>query len=299
VSEHERVVFVTVQYRSAELTTALLRSIARLDDARRWHAVVVDNATTDESAAGLGPALAQLGERATLVRSADNLYYWGGAAYGLEQCYGDDPSWPDWVIVCNNDVELPDPRFLSTLLRQDVAAHGVIAPRIISVATGLDQNPHLRRRRGWVGRLKWKLYYTHYFVARTLLAINTVPYFVRLALRRTANRLRGQRERATERIYAPHGACVIFSRRFFEAGGRLDTGFRMYGEELTVAETAARLGLPVSYCPALEVWHQEHATLGTRLTRWKYGLESEAFEHIRSEYWESGERSRRGSVTSE
>ncbi len=297
MSDRERVAFVTVQYRTHELTTGFLDSVARLDGAGRCHVVVVDNATTEESVAPLAPALAALGERATLVRNTDNLYYWGGAAHALAQRYGDDGPWPDWVIVCNNDVELPDPGFLGTLLRQEVAAHGVIAPRIVSLATGLDQNPFLRRPWGPVERLKWEVYYTHFVVARTLLAINAVPYTVRRWIRQAAGRRRGQRERAAERIYAPHGAFMIFSRRFFEAGGRLDTGSRMYAEELSVAETAARLGLPVYYCPELEVWHREHVTLGTRLTRWKYGLEREAFEHICREYWDSGESPTHGRAT--
>src|SRR6266516_980936 len=43
-----------------------------------------------------------------------NLGYFGGAFYGLKQ-YLASSELPDWVIVCNVDIEFLDSRFFSTL----------------------------------------------------------------------------------------------------------------------------------------------------------------------------------------
>jgi len=75
------------------------------------------------------------------------------------------------------------------------------------------------------------------------------------------------------RIYAAHGACVILSSAFFASGGSLDTTVPMFAEELTLAETARRLGLPIWHVPDLEVVHREHSTTGAGLTRSKYDME--------------------------
>ena len=39
-------------------------------------------------------------------------------------------------------------------------------------------------------------------------------------------------------IYAGHGSCIIFNKDFFSNGDILDTGFTMYGEEISTAEIA-------------------------------------------------------------
>ena len=78
---------------------------------------------------------------------------------------------------------------------------------------------------------------------------------------------------------------MIFSREYFRLGGKLDRSFRMYGEEITTAEIAKRIGAAVYYCPDLRVSHREHATTGTRLTRAKYRMEREAYRHFCEEYF--------------
>src|SRR6185437_3069774 len=70
-----------------------------------------------------------------------------------------------------------------------------------------------------------------------------------------------------EFIYAPHGSLIIFSRRFFEAGGYLDKDLFLYGEEISVAEMCRSLSLPVLYEPRLRVVHNEHQSTGKALSR--------------------------------
>jgi GT2 family glycosyltransferase len=85
-------------------------------------------------------------------------------------------------------------------------------------------------------------------------------------------------------IYAPHGAFMIFSRRYFEAGGYLDGNLFLYGEEISVAEICRSLGLAVIYEPSLCVVHNEHASTGKRITRFTYECQKKALAYITSRY---------------
>ena len=80
--------------------------------------------------------------------------------------------------------------------------------------------------------------------------------------------------RSPHEIYAPHGCFIIFHRSYFDAGGSLDHGAFLFGEEVFVAETARRLGVKVSHDPRLGVIHHEHMTTGRfknrRLARYSW-----------------------------
>jgi hypothetical protein len=64
------------------------------------------------------------------------------------------------------------------------------------------------------------------------------------------------------KIYAPHGSCLVFKDAYFNLGGTLDLPNFLFGEEIHVAENAARLGLDVVYDPELVINDFEHASVG-------------------------------------
>ncbi len=88
-----------------------------------------------------------------------------------------------------------------------------------------------------------------------------------------------------QRIYAAHGSFIIFSRRFFEAGGKLDDRLFLFGEEIAVGETCRALGLPVIYDPRLSVLHNEHQSVGSGMSRRKYAYHRAAVQHVLSKYF--------------
>ena len=77
---------------------------------------------------------------------------------------------------------------------------------------------------------------------------------------------------------------MVFSRRYFESGGWLDTTVPMYMEEISTGAIAERIGVPVRFCPDLQVQHREHATTGNGITRLQWSRAKVGFDHLRQHY---------------
>ncbi|MDY6838805.1 MAG: hypothetical protein SWH78_12620 [Thermodesulfobacteriota bacterium] len=141
----------------------------------------------------------------------------------------------------------------------------MLAPRVISSRTGIDQNPEMARRPCKARCRLYTLIFRYYpvFTAYRLLALAKNKLRGIVASRRISGES-GERDQATPRmpIYGPHGSFVIFNRAYFEAGGSLDVGSFMFAETMFIAETLERLGLSAVYEPRLRVIHDEHVTMG-------------------------------------
>src|SRR5262249_12253987 len=68
--------------------------------------------------------------------------------------------------------------------------------------------------------------------------------------------------KAAQQIYAPHGSFLLIHDRYFRAGGTLDYGSFLFVEEIFLAESAARLDLPIVYEPSFVIYHRQHASTG-------------------------------------
>ena len=278
-----KVNIVTVSYRNHGDTRAFLDSLATVRGYEECHVTVVNNAVGPEDLTELAEVAASFEGSLTMVHSAENLYYWGGANSVVRRilCSATGGVGVDWIIIANNDVLFSDAGFLEKLCSYDPSDHGVIAPSIVSLATGRDQNPFLRKPPGMFRLTKWRAQYSNFHVARVLLALQRAMGPVRWFINR--RQLAGGVRRRDD-IYAPHGAFIIFSRRYFECGGWLDITVPMYMEEITTGAIAEQIGVPVRYCPDLQVHHREHATTGTTLTRVQWSRKRAGFSYMLQHY---------------
>ncbi len=271
------VLFVTAQYGNVDDTASLVASLATLEGPPGISLIVVDNSREDcraQVAALAGPAPFPV----QCLRPGSNLYYWGAAAFAIEPFLRNPASIPRWVVICNNDIVIPDAEFLRRLVSLEPDAYPIIAPEIVSQTTGKRQNPFLEVAPTRRQRLKWGVYDIAFPVATGMLRIHDI---LKALLPRVERDAHWQSSVARD-IYAPHGSCVILSSTFFARGGSFDTAVPMFAEELTLAAEAARLGLAVRYVPSLQVIHREHSTTGAHLTREKYEMERAARRHYYS-----------------
>jgi len=275
---------ITVNYRGAADTLRLLESLRRLKGFSEIDVIVVDNFSTDGSPSAIRAAMSSL-ENVQLLESTMNRGYFGAAKWALREYLGSRKSLPDWVIVCNNDIVIEDRDFLAKLFEHDPIAVGVLAPEIRSERTRLDQNPFLKERPDKKKLLKLRIWFSNYYL---MLFKTVLSAPVRLAREKFRVLISGQQgaspQRALHSIYSPHGAFVIFSRRYFELGGEIDDELLLYVEEFSVAEICRRLALPVFHDTRLRVHHREHGSTHSQLTQPIYRRKREALHYVISKY---------------
>lgn len=244
---------------------------------------IVDNASGQEEVAKILPAVSRF-SNARLLESPTNRGYFGAAKFALDRYLEEGNDLPDWVIVCNHDIQIEDKEFFSKLLRQDPKEAGVIAPRIRVAPGGADQNPFMKRRPGALRWAQLRLVSSNYATAAIWdwLSRRKKEFISRMAARRGQS-LQDVNAKS-EAIYAAHGSFFIFSRRYFEAGGFLDGNLFLYGEEISVAEICRSLGLRVMYDLSLCVLHKEHQSTGKVLSRFTYECQKKAMQYIKSRY---------------
>lgn len=162
------------------------------------------------------------------------------------------PSEVDVVLYGNPDIVL-DTKFMERL---DAAREsgGVLAPAIVSRDDGFDQNPK------YLSRLPARKLRRLRAIYATRLTYGLFTAAARLKERVRRRGGKAPVTAAAREIYAPHGSLFVFADvRFF-----LDLPSYpcfLFGEELFVAEEAARRGVKVIYDPTLRVEDVRHASI--------------------------------------
>ena len=276
--ENTVIAIIVINYKKSDLTVQFCESLSKLTGKDRIHVVVVDNAADDSSRETL-KNLGRFGFSVEVLHESENWGYFGGARRGLEHLQkGEFPY--DWVILSNSDIKIRDQGFLRKLLYYPRALDlGVLAPRIVSGLSWKSQNPYMieRPQAKRMHFYKWVFRYQATCFVYQMLGL-TKSLVKRFLETKQARKKRQQEEKPAD-IYAAHGSFFIFNSRYFALGGSFEHKPFLFGEEVTVAETARRLGLRIRYEPALVVEHVEHATMG-----WIPSSKTLAFQKEASEY---------------
>lgn len=281
----QQILVLCSNYHSEKDTTAFVAELLRQQTGEgvQLHAYVVDCNEGDD----LDPRLAALdglGDgRVRVLNAKGNLGYFGGALYGY-RAFVEAHDHPDWVIVSNTDIEFPDTDFfekISILYPRGVA--GSLAPAIWSTLAEKNQNPYMTRRPAARQMKRYTQLFRYYPVFTTYQRLSIVK-----------NKLQGktslpldQTAQTPRPIYAGHGAFVMLHRSYFEAGGTLEHGTFLFGEELFVAETCRALDLQVVYEPRLQIIHREHATTGVVKSRKIARFQWEASVYIYDQFFKN------------
>jgi len=274
-----QIVVIGVNYHTDDMTVRFVRALAAVSAGRAATVVVVDNSERLDGNA-LFARLRGLDPRVMCVKAQRNLGYFGGAHLGLgayQRLHGE----PDWVVVSNVDVEFRDGAFWDHLAALDGGRDlGVVAPSIWSNHMRCDLNPMMERRPPRQRIQFYKVLFKNYYALNCYELLARAKSVARNALRA----LRGSdgRRRA---IYAAQGSCIVFSRSYFDRGGKLAYPSFLFGEELFVAETARHLQLQVIYEPRLRVWHDDHASTGVLRSRKIARFVSQSATYIADAYF--------------
>jgi GT2 family glycosyltransferase len=290
VAMPRRFLTLCVNYRNDAETVAFVSAVAALPG-YSGDIYVVSNSQSDTLAEELAkrPRGAD-GPHLFVDFPEENLGYFGGAARGLDS-YLVDHTLPEWIMVANTDLSFPDPQFFTKLVSLHSAKPpAVVAPDIVlKTRRGLPstlphQNPFMVSRPPAAQlrflRLisRWYPVYVLYELATTLRYAVATTFSRRQAAEQTV-------ASQTRPIYAPFGACILFHRSYFEAGGSLKYPSFLFGEELFVAETAREKRLEVLYDPRLQIFHHEHGATGIVSSRRIAGYLSNSYAYLLDTYF--------------
>jgi len=198
----------------------------------------------------------------TYIKSEKNLGYFQGARSGLTYYLNNNPVIPQWIIVCNVDIIFESPQLMSKLdSYENIPDLGVIAPAIISDQWKTDYNPFRMSRISLKKLLFYRVIYSNILFHNGYILFHYIKRVMKLTW--LMNPIRKRDVKTGRNIYAPHGSCIIFNKKYLERGGTLDHASFLFGEEIFIGETARRVGLNILYVPDIIVRHYEHSSIGS------------------------------------
>ena len=236
---------VIVNWNTRDLLERCLRTVCDSQGDIRFCVVVVDNASTDGSAA----MVRRLFPDVELIANAENVGYPSGnniglRALGFRGARDVDPSAPRYALLLNPDTELPPTalwqmtQFMDS--RPDIGAAG---PKLVLTDGSLDK----ACRRGFPTPMVSFYHYSG------------------LAKRFPRNRRFGRYnmtfadEDQELEVDSVVGAYMQVRKAAIERAGLLDESFFMYGEDLDWAFRLKQAGYKVWYHPAVTVRHVKRA----------------------------------------
>jgi N-acetylglucosaminyl-diphospho-decaprenol L-rhamnosyltransferase len=233
-----KLLIVTVNYRTPALTVNCLRAVApEVSLVPGTRAVVVDNASGDDSVATIQTAITAAGWEAwaTVIASDQN----GGYAYGNNWAIRpalQQPNPPDYVLLLNSDTQVRPSAIKSLVDYLD--EH----PKV-GIAGSAMENPD--------GSI-WSIGFRFPSILSELESGLLLGFVSKLLAPWAVPQRLGDRPQPID--WLP-GASMIIRRAVFESVGLMDEGYFLYYEETDFCLQAQRAGWSCWYVPESQVMH--------------------------------------------
>lgn len=242
-----------VNYFNDEQTMEFVNNLIHQQSSKEFVIAICNNGSKDYQK--LNDFAVQHSDIVKVVAPAQNEGYLGGANQALKY-YLKDNSMPNFVILCNTDMQIPDKHFMEKLIaKHTTSSYSLIAPNILVSDTMIPQNPYYQSR---ISANKMRLLI---FVTSNFLLYKGYHLFYELKRKLNSNPQNSSKQYA-ETMYAMHGSFMIFKKQYFELGSTFDFPSFLFCEEIFIAETARKLNLKIYFEQELKVLHFEHATTG-------------------------------------
>lgn len=238
-----RLLVVIVNYKTAALTIACLRSLETEIAAASWtHVVVVDNQSGDKDAINAAIQDHKWGSWASLLVAEKN----GGFAYGSNQGIAPALQWPeppDYFLLLNPDTEVRRGAIQSLVEYMDLHPKVGIGGSSFENEDGSD----------WPIAFRFPTVWSEFEQGIRLGPIS------RLLQNKIVARIMAREPAQVDWV---SGASMIIRRQVIEDIGLLDEGYFLYFDEVDYCMRAAKAGWPCWYIPASRVMHIGGASTG-------------------------------------
>ncbi|MCI5083699.1 MAG: glycosyltransferase family 2 protein [Saprospiraceae bacterium] len=228
MKEKPLVSIITINFRQAEVTCALLDSIND-HDYPNLEVIVVDNGSLKDETATFRSHFTEV----KVIVSQENRGFAGGNNLGIAAATG------DYLFFVNNDTEFPAGLVQTCIDSFDEAHIGVVAPKIryfdhpdtIQYAGFTEVNP-LTARNQTIGKNE---------------------------------KDQGQHDESAMMPYA-HGAAMMVKRSVVEQAGMMPEDYFLYYEELDWCVQIRKAGFKIKYEPKAVILHKESMSVGKMST---------------------------------
>lgn len=248
--------FVVLHFNDMEITSLCVEKILKLQNSESSEIIIVDNGSPNGSGEQLKRKYSEI-KNIHVILSRKNLGFAKGNNLGYR--YVIKHFDPDYIIVMNNDVLITQNDFIIKLEESNLSnEYEIIMPDIINKA-GKHQNPFR------VKSLTNKEMVRNYFSICIQNIIYHLPIISNVRIKQHQRKiatksLKGVKESpiTTNEMMVPHGACVIYSRRWIqkEKIAFIPDTF-LYGEEDILYEYIINHGYKTFYDKDLIVHHLE------------------------------------------
>lgn len=245
--------FLVLHYLAYEMTKECVDTLLSVFAGRKFHIVIVDNGSANETGLKLKEQYAD-NSNITVLINEENLGFAKGNNVGYR--YIRERFNTRYIVVMNNDVLIKDHLFIEKIQSlEDEFRFAVLGPDIRNPYNNIHQNP-LRIKPMTVEDVKKRLR-----VAERIIKHPHVSYAKRLL----KHCIYGtpQVGRSIEEYGVPrsdvvlHGACLIFSACYIEKRNEcFNPQTFIYGEEDILYHECMELGLKMVYSPVIYVEHR-------------------------------------------
>lgn len=249
--------FVILHYLNEEVTSKCITLLLNQSTNVDYKIVVVDNFSNNNSLKILKEKW-QENDRIHFIACSKNFGFAEGNNSGYiysKKCLSSDT-----IIIMNNDVFIYDSLFLDKL--QDLHFlddYEIIAPDIIS-KDGVHQNPFLLKQFSNFKLIK-------YTIKKILLRIKYITPIIN-KIKFNKNKNKNFRKIINESnnltMVVPHGACIIFTKRWISKENLAFCPYTfLYGEEYILYEYVINKNYKTIFLPEIKVTHLEDISTDT------------------------------------
>jgi len=269
---------ITVNYQDSENIILFLQSIMSLNITGHLDIIIADNSSDMLHYQNIVNYIKKNNlNNVHLFSTGANLGYFKAVKKAMDLMI--DIKELDFIIVSNNDIIIKDVDFFNKI-SQIIKKNNIIAPRIISLISNKDQNPHRENPTSNIQKLMYKLLFINFHFGKLLYLCRNYSKEILIRKKKVFN----DQER---NIFSLHGSFMIFSKSYFEKGGYIDDGCFLYHEEDSVAAICSKIGCNIRFTPQIVVYHNEHKSSNAFGFKKKvYKLQKIAYKYIISNYKE-------------
>jgi GT2 family glycosyltransferase len=264
-----KVNLIAVNYNTSSETIKMIESLAQCAGYIN-RLIIVDNLSSEDEVIILKKYLEsddEIVKDVECVYLSKNVGYFPGLNCGLDLLSSKDRE-SNYTIVCNNDLEFNSKFFYNLFSCEYPSEAFAIAPSVKTI-NDVYQNPSLIAKPSKLRFLFYKLYYSNYYIGRTILKIwRSLGFGIDSAF---------NKDNVAKSIFIGIGAIYILTPRFFYKAKRLDYPLFLYGEEAFFSRQVYTNGGLIWYEPNIEVIHSESVSTSKLPSKFNYELNAKAF----------------------